>query len=372
MKPILFSTPMVQAILEGRKSQTRRIVKFVDKNIYIHLRKDGCFVIFTSINEINYGKIDFETDTNIAERRLSGWQRWPDLLKNEVQRLWEKGVRGLVSINTTHNKKGIFICNLMSSEQESNSEHAQINLYGVSWDAGEYENASQAFGRKSPKFKTREPEMGNTNRQLAGQETAWSRNGRRKTSNEQIDGQRTGTYSLGSRKGIGFTKAYCKDIGNVTIRYKQSLLWYTRMKIWVRETWHPKRHNFPIGFPYEYKATSEQDLTPTNEKWKPSIHMPREAARIFLEVTNVRVERLQDITEQDAISEGIEFKEWKNGFMVNKGYKIYGEKATYDESPIVSYRSLWENINGPSSWEKNPFVWVIEFKALTPSQIEMI
>lgn len=82
-------------------------------------------------------------------------------------------------------------------------------------------------------------------------------------------------------------------------------------------------------------------------RWRPSIHMPRWASRITLEVTGVRVERLQDISGPDCWAEGIECAGWDS--------EKYG-------SVTHCYRDLWESINGPGSWEKNPWVWVVEFK----------
>lgn len=130
----------------------------------------------------------------------------------------------------------------------------------------------------------------------------------------------------------------------------------------VRETWHPKRHNFPIGLPYEYKATAKEDGNPTDEPWKPSIFMPKEACRIFLKLTNIRIERLNDITEADAIAEGIERDIFKVDSIPTMCYKIYGNKKSWDENAINSYWSLWEQINGKESWFKNPFVFVYEFE----------
>lgn len=74
---------------------------------------------------------------------------------------------------------------------------------------------------------------------------------------------------------------------------------------------------------------------------RPALFMPRAASRILLEVVSVRVERLQAISEQDAIAEGIE--------------RVAG-------SPVDSYRSLWERINGTGGWDANPWIWVVEFR----------
>jgi hypothetical protein len=88
---------------------------------------------------------------------------------------------------------------------------------------------------------------------------------------------------------------------------------------------------------------------------RPSIYMPRWASRINLEIIDVRVERLQDISEKDAIAEGVT---WFSSGAV--------ECPGMPETPVDAYRSLWEKINGPGSWEKNPWVWCISFKRTEP------
>lgn len=85
--------------------------------------------------------------------------------------------------------------------------------------------------------------------------------------------------------------------------------------------------------------------------WKPSIHMPRSAARIILEVTDVRVERLNDISEQDAINEGCDYPE-----IPGMGWKF---KAAFN------FKFLWKKIYGEQSLKLNPWVWVIEFKVIS-------
>jgi len=110
--------------------------------------------------------------------------------------------------------------------------------------------------------------------------------------------------------------------------------------LWVRETWCENNHAIRK---YMYKADVERhsSLVP---KWKPSIFMPREACRIRLEITNIRVERLREISESNAISEGI----------------IHNSM----NDPRIEFQWLWQSINGIESWELNPYVWVIEFKKL--------
>ncbi len=100
-------------------------------------------------------------------------------------------------------------------------------------------------------------------------------------------------------------------------------------------------------------------------KWKPSIHMPRWASRITLEVTGVRVERLQDISEEDAIAEGVECWEERGYDDAQDFYRNYHTGGDLFTAK-ASYRTLWESINGPGSWERNDWVWVIEFKRIEP------
>lgn len=102
--------------------------------------------------------------------------------------------------------------------------------------------------------------------------------------------------------------------------------------------------------------------------WKrPSIFMPKSASRIQLEITNVKVERLNTISEQDAIAEGIELVEFNCFKNYLSGTKLDERPGCeYLEDPIGSFRSLWKLMNGPESWDKNPWVWVVEFKVATP------
>lgn len=102
------------------------------------------------------------------------------------------------------------------------------------------------------------------------------------------------------------------------------------------------------------------------EKWRPSIHMPRWASRITLEVTGVRVERVQEISEADAFYEGVERIELSPGPLLGEfgGRPQYGHPmtSTYEHA----FRVLWDKLNGPRGcgWDDNPFVWVIEFKRI--------
>ena len=128
-------------------------------------------------------------------------------------------------------------------------------------------------------------------------------------------------------------------------------------RLYVREAWaapHAYDHLPPRLIPQDarihYAATEDRG----GLLWRPSIHMPRWASRITLEVTGVLVERLQEISYEDARAEGVEF--WRND-------------GTLTELPPCSehryaFEDLWTSINGADSWNANPFVWVVSFRRL--------
>ncbi|EPK5543412.1 hypothetical protein L7L52_000387 [Klebsiella pneumoniae] len=120
-------------------------------------------------------------------------------------------------------------------------------------------------------------------------------------------------------------------------------------RIWVRETWAEAgasapdlklyRANYPEHVPSIY-----ENVPPAEEiRWTPSIHMPRTASRILLEITGVRVERLRSMSQDDARAEGV---------IAASGPMEAG----------LAFRELWDSIYGEESWKANPWVWVIEFK----------
>lgn len=129
-------------------------------------------------------------------------------------------------------------------------------------------------------------------------------------------------------------------------------------RLWVRETWRqgyePTSFSKGIVYRADHAKAIGMDEYSGRHKWKPSIYMPRWASRITLEITNVRVERLQDISEEDAKSEGIEKSDrFENTFMTPAGDYA---------SAKIAFMRLWESINGSRSWNENPWVWVVEFK----------
>lgn len=121
-------------------------------------------------------------------------------------------------------------------------------------------------------------------------------------------------------------------------------------------------------FAYAADGWSEQDRADFKAwgfKPRPSIHMPRWASRITLEITGVRVERLQDISEADAKAEGADCLVTDN--CTDASRALLDMPLMEDGNPYRNgYALLWESINGDGSWAANPWVWVIEFKRVTP------
>lgn len=128
-------------------------------------------------------------------------------------------------------------------------------------------------------------------------------------------------------------------------------------RLWVREAWatHASLDNVRPRDMVHQSVVYLADGQPRKGKYRPAMFMPRWASRILLEVVAVRIERLQDITEVQAIAEGI----LRDG----EGWRGY-EGGPWFASPIEAFRSLWESINGPHSWVPDPLVWVIEFRRI--------
>ncbi len=145
--------------------------------------------------------------------------------------------------------------------------------------------------------------------------------------------------------------------------------------LWVRETWGDctKGSDITAGTHWDkplYKADADAygllghdgmgPIYAEEIRWRPSIHMPRRASRILLELKNIRVERLNDISENDAMDEGVGELCFDEVEYCEICKKIGG--AIGDHKPV--FIQLWQFINGPGSWDRNEWVWVIEFKQI--------
>lgn len=123
-------------------------------------------------------------------------------------------------------------------------------------------------------------------------------------------------------------------------------------RIWVRETW--ARYNIDQNsHDIAYRATTPADW-PEEGRWRPSIHMPRWASRILLEITNVRVERLNAISQADAIAEGAPPS--------HPSIDCVSQEYGFPDFSRSWFGQTWQHIYGEESWDANPWVWVIEFE----------
>lgn len=152
-------------------------------------------------------------------------------------------------------------------------------------------------------------------------------------------------------------KPYCDmtDIELINTAYKAP--YQPGDILYVRETWKKA----PNGY-YYYEDWQRNDIADVT-KWKPSIRMPKEAARIWLKVTNVRVEHLQEITDEQAKREGIQYDECPTGFTRKQETDMHNCYTT----PIGAMQALWNSTIKKSDldgygWDANPWVWTIEFE----------
>lgn len=147
-------------------------------------------------------------------------------------------------------------------------------------------------------------------------------------------------------------------------------------RLYVRETW-----GYEYGGGFLYRA-SHGHMQPDG-RWRPPIHMPRAACRLILEITHVRVERLQDISEADAVAEGCYTNDeygnlagtdnlwpcphcsgWQVHPCLGQNYGVTECDCTACDTAQKRFSALWQSINSPESWAANPLVWVVSFKKI--------
>jgi hypothetical protein len=170
-------------------------------------------------------------------------------------------------------------------------------------------------------------------------------------------------------------------------------------RLWVRETWGVISHDFdeignmvdwvpdrpaqpiremPFGRGYYsghviYRADGDAEWAGdddgggyTRSAWHPSIHMPRIASRILLEITDVRVERLQAITYEEAAAEGV-YRDRSD-----RMWTATDEGGDCHKYPVPAFRDLWTSINGAEAWDANPWVWCVSFKRIDAALSEQV
>lgn len=151
-------------------------------------------------------------------------------------------------------------------------------------------------------------------------------------------------FGLGRRQDVDAAEDWSGPLPNTDPRRRDPLFWGASPPRWV------------VG----YAADGCEG------RMRPSIHMPRWASRLTLEITGVRVERLQDITEEDAAAEGVErWKGHQSGAWRNYGrQEFFAEHVSYHMSARESFESLWDGLYAKRGhgWPENPWVWVVEFR----------
>ena len=180
--------------------------------------------------------------------------------------------------------------------------------------------------------------------------------------------------------GYGVQLGECHELPSEGPLHTNSIGYYTDFcpygqpgdRLWVRETFKTSTDCRPqIDEPYIYAADLNSDgFQKWAARWKPSIHMPRAASRILLEITDVRVERLQDGDGETAfesryVAEGIHRIHHGDGEHYYHPFKSEPGPGNCID-PIDAWRELWVSINGAESWNANPWVWVVEFKQVSP------
>lgn len=155
----------------------------------------------------------------------------------------------------------------------------------------------------------------------------------------------------GDRLWVRETFAYCVLRTDITDeRYSVSI---------PRDRYTPPTNGSLHSYHIAYRADEDPGDDPLEGPWRPSIHMPRWVSRLTLEVTDVHIERLRDISEADAIAEGL----IPVGGLNSQQMWAYSETTGgHFVDPRVAFHMLWNSIHGTESWTANPWVWVVEFR----------
>lgn len=179
-----------------------------------------------------------------------------------------------------------------------------------------------------------------------------------------LDGRKTQTRRVVKDQPIelmahdGYKFLHIPNIGAIDsfLKHNKKAPYNVGDVLWIRETFAEILAQDLKGntvYAYTYKAND--NIIDRIQKWKPSIFMPKEACRLFLEVTDIRVERLNNISESDAEKEGVDFV-W---YDKDRNIKMESAKSLF--------KTLWQRINGKkedATWVDNPIVWVVEFKVI--------
>lgn len=370
--PIICNGDEVKAFLEGRKTQIRRVIKKIPSLIY-SIQDDRIMIVYNKEKRNDSENFEWNPigeNPNIPEQRLYGWGGREYLFTYQVQRLWKKGIRGLVSACWAQEQQGLSYSESLPPKQKGDKISAQTDLYVFSRNATIKKFAGEAFGREQSKQHSRKLGLGNSSGELAGSPNSWDCNNWGETLGLKAHKRREKKFMLGNSKRIVFSACGSEGSKYEPIGYLEYCKFQIGMNLWVRETFGIGTRPDPFegwidGIEYKadeaYLQDDLEDLPiykiPDGVEWdkyegggwKSPIYMPRWASRLTLEVTNVRVERVQDINEAGAIKEGI---------LRPNPYTLFSE--------IILFADLWDSINAKKGygWDVNPWVWVIDLKRI--------
>lgn len=343
-RPILFSAPMVRAILGGQKTQTRRVVKPMTKWAERFPKCDPHHM--RAVHEIWWHGPDFET-VGVAQScpygqpgdRLwvkHGYDVFPIYFQpiDNYEGLYAAGTDGLIyriDGDEPHPLKG-------SPTGDGRYFSVSLSRNGIWRTFSVHCLVTAAFYGPKPFEGAQVRHLDNDIYNNRPDNLCWG------TQEENWSDRKAAKSGLGENHHN--VKLSERDV--VAIRASNSSQRQLAKEYGVTQAtiWSVK-----AGKSWEY-GTPAPPLHDLFKPWRSSIHMPRWASRITLEITNIRVERLHDITEADAVAEGCPGLLGPNPDFPDE----------WDPSPVEEYRDLWNTINGSGSWDANPWVWVVEFK----------
>ena len=360
------------------KTQTRRICK---ESFVYSLTDDRIYGILTDNNvnskEYHNGKVNIEVDSSSPKCGLQSWLGWANLLSDEIQRLWEKDVRGLVSVKRMQGKGGLSHDYAIPQQQEDAEIGTSSCLYGISRDAESQILTGATFGWKPTEQQTRKSKMGYAGRELDGQKDARQRLRRREAPNGEIIQQGLRTFEVGNQGWSVQSATSSKSLGNVSgwhLAYNSVQInthLYMKEPYQILRTWYKRQlvegvylNDDPTQVDKPFDSDGKGILF-SDEEWKKLLNrkwphrktsarfMYKSLARHWFEVEKVRCERVQDITPEDCEAEGIVYniKEWLDGYTI-------GMRSSFQE--------LWDSINYDRGygWDKNNWVFAYTYKKI--------
>jgi len=326
-RPILFSGAMVQALLAGTKTQTRRVCK-------LSVRAGMPEPEMASLLACSpYGQPGDRLWVRhnasffpVYFKPIAGWEG-----------LYAAGTDGLIyrmdrgkpeALSGSPTSKGYLTVSLSRGQWETHAVHKLVceTFYGAApFDGAQVRHMDGDQTNNRPE-----------NLDWGTQEQNWQ--------DRKAHGRGMGEEHHSAKLTPGMVEAIrASDVSQRKLAAEYGVSQAT--------IWEAKK-----GATWGKHAPAARNL-PAFKMWRPSIHMPRWASRITLKITDVRVERLQDISEPDALAEGI--------VATYGGYGLPEGEHFHAVDPRQSYWSLWEAINGPGSVEANPWVWAVAFRRVS-------